>query len=195
MPKKQQQQGRAAAKETCKDDDAFLNFPNIQFHTWQSLALLQNGYGLATLSSHKRGVKLLSALSSLLSYHLEHTLQNTLKKLLNLLGKYVWKVQIHDFLGVKRVCSFTLGQKSSIYPNIHILKISLFTKFTISESHFSQNSHFQYLNFHKIHIFKTSIFTKFTFSKPHFSQNSHFQNLIFHKIHNFKVSFFTEFTF
>ena len=33
----------------------------------------------------------------------------------------------------------TLGQKSSIFPKIHILKISLFTKFTFSKSHFSQN--------------------------------------------------------
>ena len=30
----------------------------------------------------------------------------------------------------------TLGQKSSIYPKIHILKISLLTKFTFSKSHF-----------------------------------------------------------
>ena len=61
----------------------------------------------------------------------------------------------------------SLGQKSAIYPNIHILKISLFTKFTISKypfftiltiwkSHFSQNSQFQSLIFHKIHIFQTS---------------------------------------
>ena len=48
----------------------------------------------------------------------------------------------------------TLGQKSSIYPKIRILKISLFTKFTISGSHFTQNSHFQNLIFHKIHKFK-----------------------------------------
>ena len=30
----------------------------------------------------------------------------------------------------------TLGQKSSIYPNIHIFKISFLTKFTFSKSHF-----------------------------------------------------------
>ena len=36
----------------------------------------------------------------------------------------------------------TLGQKSSSYPKIHILKISLFTKFTFSKYHFSQNSQF-----------------------------------------------------
>ena len=40
----------------------------------------------------------------------------------------------------------TLGQKSSIYPKIHILKITL----------------------HKIYIFNISFFTKFTFSKSQF---------------------------
>ena len=55
---------------------------------------------------------------------------------------------------------FTLWQKSSVYPKIHILKISLFTKFTISKPHFSQNSPFQNLIFHKIHILKISFFTK-----------------------------------
>ena len=57
----------------------------------------------------------------------------------------------------------TLGQKSSIYPEIH--KISFFTKFIISKSYFSQNSHFQSPIFHKIHILKVSFFTKFTFFK------------------------------
>ena len=59
----------------------------------------------------------------------------------------------------------TLGQKSSIYPKIHILKTSFFTKFTFSKSHYSQNSQFQSLICHKIHIFKVSFFTKFTFFK------------------------------
>ena len=59
----------------------------------------------------------------------------------------------------------TLGQKSSFHPKIHILKISLFTKFTFSKSHLSQNSHSQSLIFHKIHILKVSFFTKLTFSK------------------------------
>ena len=36
----------------------------------------------------------------------------------------------------------TLGQKSTFYPKIHILKIPIFTKFTFLKSHFSQNSHF-----------------------------------------------------
>ena len=31
---------------------------------------------------------------------------------------------------------YTLGKKSSIYPKIHILKISFFTKFTFCKSHF-----------------------------------------------------------
>ena len=89
----------------------------------------------------------------------------------------------------------TLGQKSSIYPKIHNLEITIFTKFTIWKSQFSQNSQFENLIFHKIHNFKVSFFTKFTIWKSHFSQNSQFENLIFHKIHIFKVSFFTKFTF
>ena len=44
------------------------------------------------------------------------------------------------------------------FHKIHIFKISCFTKFTFSKSHFSQNSHFQILIFHKIHIFKASFF-------------------------------------
>ena len=66
------------------------------------------------------------------------------------------------------------GKKPAIYPKIHILiisffnkirifKISFFTKFTFSKPHFSQNSHFQSIIFHKIHNFKVSFF----------SQNSH----------------------
>ena len=53
-----------------------------------------------------------------------------------------------------------LGQKSAIYPNIHILKISFLKK--------------------KNHTFKVPFFTEFTLSKSHFSQNSHFASLIFH---------------
>ena len=34
----------------------------------------------------------------------------------------------------------TLGQKSTFYPKIHILKIPIFTKFTFLKYHFSQNS-------------------------------------------------------
>ena len=58
---------------------------------------------------------------------------------------------------------WTLGQKSSTYPNNpknHILKISLFTKFIIPKSHF-----------HKIQILKISFFTKFTFFKHQFLRN------------------------
>ena len=44
------------------------------------------------------------------------------------------------------------------FHKIHILKISFFSKFTLSKSHFSQNSHFQNLIFHKILIFKILIF-------------------------------------
>ena len=43
------------------------------------------------------------------------------------------------------------------------LDFSLAEKFTFSKSHFSQNSHFQSLLFHKIHIFEMSFFTKVTF--------------------------------
>ena len=51
--------------------------------------------------------------------------------------------------------------KNSHFPNlifhtIHIFKISVFSKFTYSKSHFSQNSPFQSVSFHKIHIFQTS---------------------------------------
>ena len=45
---------------------------------------------------------------------------------------------------------YTLRQKSSTYLKIHILKISLLTKYT-------------YIIFHKIHIFKISFLTTFTF--------------------------------
>ena len=38
--------------------------------------------------------------------------------------------------------TYTLGQKSSIKPKIHTLKMPLFTKFTISKSYYSQNSLF-----------------------------------------------------
>ena len=41
------------------------------------------------------------------------------------------------------------GKKSTFYPKIHTLKIPIFTKFTFLKSHFSQNSHFQSLIFHK----------------------------------------------
>ena len=57
------------------------------------------------------------------------------------------------------------GKDSSICPKIDFLNVSLFTKFPISKSPFSQNSHFQSLIFHKIHILKVSFFTKFTFFK------------------------------
>ena len=67
------------------------------------------------------------------------------------------------------------------FHKIHILKISFFTKFTISKSHFLQNSHFQNLIFHKIHISKISFFTKFTFQISHSAQNSHSE--IFQKYH------------
>ena len=75
------------------------------------------------------------------------------------------------------------------------MKIPIFTKFTFLKSHFSQNSPFWSLIFHKIHNSEISIFTKFTFLKSQFSKHSLFWNLIFHKIHNSEISFFTKFTF
>ena len=67
-----------------------------------------------------------------------------------------------------------LGANSSFYPKNHMLKFSIFPKFTMSKSHFSQNSHFQNFVFHKVHVFIISLLTKFTFLKCHFSQNPHF---------------------
>ena len=42
------------------------------------------------------------------------------------------------------------------------LKIPIFIKYTFRKNHFSKNSHYEILNFHKIQILKISIFTKFT---------------------------------
>ena len=64
---------------------------------------------------------------------------------------------------------FTLGQKSTIYPKIHVLKLWFFTKFTIPKSHFWQNSQFQNLIFHKIHIFQTSNSKEFSDKKLGFA--------------------------
>ena len=50
-----------------------------------------------------------------------------------------------------------MGQKSSIYPKIHIFKITFFTKFTILKSNFSQNSQIQNHIFLKIHNFSYKI--------------------------------------
>ena len=62
-------------------------------------------------------------------------------------------------------CFFLLfqhtGAKILILSKNHMLKFSIFPKFTISKSH-------------RIHIFKISFSTKFTFSKSQFWQNSHF---------------------
>ena len=55
---------------------------------------------------------------------------------------------------INTILHHTLGQKSTFYPKIHILKIPFF--------------------FYKIHICKIPIFTKFTSLKCQFSQNSHF---------------------
>ena len=59
------------------------------------------------------------------------------------------------FIGILSQNSHTL--KNLIFHKIHISKISFFfTKFTFSKFHFSQNSHFQSLIFHRIHIFPKS---------------------------------------
>ena len=57
-----------------------------------------------------------------------------------------------------------------IFDKILILEISFLTKFTFSNSHFWQNSHFQSLIFHK----KKSHFQSLSFHK-----NSHFAKIIF----------------
>ena len=57
----------------------------------------------------------------------------------------------HFFLYTK-IDGFHIGAKILNYTKIHILNIVIFTKFTFSKSHFSQNSHFENLIFDKIHI-------------------------------------------
>ena len=59
--------------------------------------------------------------------------------------------------------------------------------------HFSQNSLFENIIFHKIHLWKISFFTKSTFSNSHFSQNSLFENIIIHKIRIFKHQILSNF--
>ena len=63
----------------------------------------------------------------------------------------------------------SIGPVGKVWLNarakIHILKISIFTKFTLLKSQFSQNSPLWNLVFHKIHICEISIFSKFTFLK------------------------------
>ena len=116
----------------------------------------------------------------------KHALVYTFDLRCNCLQKYT---HVHSHLKLHN------GAKILILSKVHILKISLFTKFTFSTCQFSQNSQFQNLIFDKIHIFKISFLTKFTILKSYFSLNSQFQNFIFDKIHIFKVSFFTKFTF
>ena len=82
--------------------------------------------------------------------------------------------QVESTESKAKVHTLHTGGKILILSKNHILKFSIFPKFTILKSHFSQNSHFQNLIFHKINFFKASFFTKFTY---------------------FKVSFFTKFTF
>ena len=51
------------------------------------------------------------------------------------------------------------------FHKIHLSEISIFQKFTLLKSQFSQNSQFLNLIFHTIHKSKISFFTKFTFLK------------------------------
>ena len=74
------------------------------------------------------------------------------------------------------------GKNPQFIPNIHIFKTSFFTMFTMSKYHFSPNSQFQNVIFHKIHTFKISFFTEIHI----------FQSLTFPKIHIFKTLFFTK---
>ena len=61
----------------------------------------------------------------------------------------------HSAVAVKDIV-YSFGGKDShlksIFYPIYILKIPIFTKFTFHKYHFSQNSPFVNLIFHKIHI-------------------------------------------
>ena len=78
-------------------------------------------------------------------------------------------ILVPQFQVLKRLKISKAHLENLTFHEIHIWKISFFTKFTFSKSDFSQNSHFQ-----------ISFFTKFTISNSHFSQNSQFQIRIFH---------------
>ena len=70
---------------------------------------------------------------------------------------------------LKPECLTTDGCKSTHSPFAHWGQNSQFIqKFTFRKSHFSQNSHFENINFHKIHLSEISFFTKFTITKYHF---------------------------
>ena len=86
---------------------------------------------------------------------------------------------------------YTLGQKSTFYPNFkcsksYISKISIFQNRIFSKIHIFKIT-FQKLIFLKNRFFKIAFLTKITFSNDTFKQKSRFQNLIFHKNRNFKI--------
>ena len=68
-------------------------------------------------------------------------------------GQLKPRKQVSFFLQYRKIEFFIVAQnlhtgaKSSIYPKIHISKISFLTKFTISKPHFSQNLHFSNIKY------------------------------------------------
>ena len=80
-----------------------------------------------------------------------------------------WKNGFHTGAKILNLSKNSLFENLTFHK-IHILKILLFTKFTISKSHFSQNSQFQNVFFSPKSHFQ-SLFL--------FLQNSHFSNIKF----------------
>ena len=79
-----------------------------------------------------------------------------------------YKAAIYEYVlisdsGIRSKSFFFMLHTGAFPIKNHILKISIFTKFTFATSHFSQNSHFKNLIIHKIHVSKISFCTKFTF--------------------------------
>ena len=70
-----------------------------------------------------------------------------------------------------KILNLSRNSQNLIFHKIHNFKISFFTKFTSSKSHFWQNSYFQNLIFDKIHIFKVSFLNKSYFSDPIMERN------------------------
>ena len=78
----------------------------------------------------------------------------------------LFQESFHQGVSEKSPKTETIGMMHSVR------KCILRQKSTFLKSHFSRNSHFQNINFHKIHISKLS-------------RNSYFMNSVFHKNHIF----------